>query len=202
MQDIAGTKPLNFHVALPQPPVRPPVTAVSAGADAGSAGTATDGRASGDSRRPGFASAPTDPRNAPPDRFTLAGPSPAFQASILEVERDFRNVLARIEATRAKAEADVVFGTRARDPAEERPPLPVSASPSAEAKRDGRKSLAPAEHDLKAAEPGDKPDARAEATRQQPPPVSTEEQETAATGEVAPEAGPRDPVGETEKAAA
>jgi hypothetical protein len=197
MQEIAGTKPLNFHVALPQAPVRPPVTAVSAGTDAGNAGTATDGRTSGDSR-PGSASSPTDPRNAPPDRFTLAGPSPAFQASILEVERDFRNVLARIEATRAKAEADVVFGTRARDPAEERPPLPVSASPSAETKREGRKSEAPAEPEGNAAPSKDEPVARAE-TAEEPPPVKSEAP--------APETAPQEPedgggTDEAEKAAA
>ena len=133
MQEIAGAKPLNFHVALPQPPVRPPVTMVAAGADAGSAGTATDGRASGDSRHPGSTPLPADPRASRPDRFTLAGPSPAFQASILEVERDFRNVLARIEATRAKAEADLAFGTRGRPAAEERPAAQAQAGPSAKA---------------------------------------------------------------------
>lgn len=130
MQEIAGAKPLNFHVALPQPPVRPPVTMVAAGADAGSAGTATDGRASGDSRHPGSTPLPADPRSSRPDRFTLAGPSPAFQASILEVERDFRNVLARIQATRAKAEADVVFGTNARPAVKERAaPQPPAGVP-------------------------------------------------------------------------
>jgi hypothetical protein len=131
MQEIAGAKPLNFHMALPQPPVRPPVTVVTAGADAGSAGTAADGRASGDSRHPGPAALPPDPRASRPDRFTLTGPSPAFQASILEVERDFRNVLARIEATRAKAEVDVVFGTQASTPDDENPgPAAASADPA------------------------------------------------------------------------
>ncbi|SLN57428.1 hypothetical protein AQS8620_02540 [Aquimixticola soesokkakensis] len=41
---------------------------------------------------------------APPERFDpdmLTGPTPAFQASILEVESDLRNVLARIESERA-----------------------------------------------------------------------------------------------------
>jgi hypothetical protein len=51
--------------------------------------------------------APSDPRDAlaQKPRFdvdTLTGPTPAFQASLLEVESDLRNVIARVEAKRAQ----------------------------------------------------------------------------------------------------
>ncbi|MBU2935465.1 MULTISPECIES: hypothetical protein [Pacificibacter] len=51
--------------------------------------------------------APTDPRDAlvqkqPLDADILTGPTPAFQASLLEVESDLRNVIARVEAKRAQ----------------------------------------------------------------------------------------------------
>lgn len=52
--------------------------------------------------------APSDPRDTytQKPRFdvdTLTGPTPAFQASLLEVESDLRNVIARVEAERAQA---------------------------------------------------------------------------------------------------
>lgn len=43
-----------------------------------------------------------DPRNS---EHIIAGPSPAFQASLLEVESDLRNVIAKVEARRTR-EAD------------------------------------------------------------------------------------------------
>lgn len=51
--------------------------------------------------------APLDPRDALAQRQhldvdTLTGPTPAFQASLLEVESDLRNVIARVEAKRAQ----------------------------------------------------------------------------------------------------
>lgn len=51
--------------------------------------------------------APSDPRSAATDkpRFdadTLTGPTPSFQASLLEVESDLRNVIAQVEAKRAQ----------------------------------------------------------------------------------------------------
>lgn len=51
--------------------------------------------------------APSDPRDTLTekphfDTDTLTGPTPAFQASLLEVESDLRNVIARVEAKRAQ----------------------------------------------------------------------------------------------------
>ena len=40
----------------------------------------------------------------------LTGPSPAFQASVLEMERDLKQTIARLEAARGKQESDVAMG--------------------------------------------------------------------------------------------
>lgn len=121
MQEIAGTRPLTYQLAPPPALARPPVTQVAGAAPGGGAGSATDGQGSlgagaGQSRDP--------LKWDRPDRFTLTGPTPAFQASILEVERDFRNIIARIEANRAKAEADEAFGLE--------PAVPAGASAATE----------------------------------------------------------------------
>ncbi|GAA3856290.1 hypothetical protein [Celeribacter arenosi] len=41
-------------------------------------------------------------RAARTDENVIAGPTPAFQASVLEVERDLKNVIARVEAKRTR----------------------------------------------------------------------------------------------------
>ena len=40
----------------------------------------------------------------------LTGPTPAFQASVLEMERDLKQTIARLEATRGKQESDAAMG--------------------------------------------------------------------------------------------
>ncbi len=40
----------------------------------------------------------------------LTGPTPAFQASVLEMERDLKQTIARLEAARGKQESDVAMG--------------------------------------------------------------------------------------------
>jgi len=40
----------------------------------------------------------------------LTGPTPAFQASVLEMERDLQQTIARLEAARGKQESDVAMG--------------------------------------------------------------------------------------------
>ncbi len=49
----------------------------------------------------------------------LTGPSPAFQASVLEMERDLKQTIARLEAARGKQESDVAMGTPERSEAPE-----------------------------------------------------------------------------------
>ncbi len=49
----------------------------------------------------------------------LTGPSPAFQASVLEMERDLKQTIARLEAARGKQESDVAMGTLERSEAPE-----------------------------------------------------------------------------------
>lgn len=45
----------------------------------------------------------------PIDESTLLGPTPAFQANVLELERDLRQAIERLESERARAEAEVAF---------------------------------------------------------------------------------------------
>jgi hypothetical protein len=63
------------------------------------------------------------------------GPSPAFEASLLEVESDFRNVLARLEAARGRAEMQAIDrGSPDPDP---------TSSASAEAPGSGSPAASP-----------------------------------------------------------
>jgi hypothetical protein len=39
-----------------------------------------------------------------PDPYALTGPSPAFEANVLDAERDLKTVLARLELARSQAE--------------------------------------------------------------------------------------------------
>lgn len=43
------------------------------------------------------------------DDSTLIGPSPAFQANVLELERDLRRAIERLESERSRAEAEAAF---------------------------------------------------------------------------------------------
>lgn len=45
----------------------------------------------------------------PIDESTLLGPTPAFQANVLELERDLRQAIERLESERARAEAELAF---------------------------------------------------------------------------------------------
>jgi hypothetical protein len=129
MFESAGHYPLNLQVLAVHPPVRPPIAPVQApAAGGGASGAETGGHAGGSDPRRGESSTRlSDPRlSTPPDRFTLTGPSPAFEASLLEAESGFRNVLARIEVARARIEAQRAFG---KDPAPAVAAAPVAKNP-------------------------------------------------------------------------
>ncbi|WP_172296748.1 hypothetical protein [Pseudoruegeria sp. HB172150] len=81
------------------------------------------------------------------DEFTLIGPSPAFQANVLELERDLQRAIERLEAERSRVEAEAAIkieraearadaAETARDTAEskarkpEKPVAPVQATPA------------------------------------------------------------------------
>ena len=52
-------------------------------------------------------------KDAVRDETVLTGPTPAFQASILEVEKDLRNVIARVEAKRTQQSDEAAIAPRA-----------------------------------------------------------------------------------------
>ncbi|WP_417249006.1 hypothetical protein [Celeribacter sp.] len=64
----------------------------------------------------------TDDRNtrkdARNDENVIAGPTPAFQASVLEVERDLRNVIAKVEARRTRQADEAAIAPRAPEASE------------------------------------------------------------------------------------
>jgi len=57
-------------------------------------------------------------RDAVRDDIVLSGPTPSFQASILEVEKDLRNVIARVEAKRTQQADEAAIAPRASSVAE------------------------------------------------------------------------------------
>lgn len=94
MSDSFGLNSIGpaSHAARPAP--QAPRPAIPALEDSRSSGTATDHSRS---RDPDVA-----PRR-PPALDPMPGPSPAFEASLLELETDLQSVIKRVEAAREKA---------------------------------------------------------------------------------------------------
>ncbi|MDF0596168.1 hypothetical protein [Psychromarinibacter halotolerans] len=81
------------------------------------------------------------------DDFTLIGPSPAFQANVLELERDLRRAIERLESERSRAEAEAALKI-------ERAEAQVEAAEDAKASAEiATPAPAPAPDVPKAAEP-------------------------------------------------
>lgn len=70
------------------------------------------------------------------DPAQIPGPSPAFQASVLELEQDLQNTIARVEAARGKRESDAAQGIRPPSP----PPETEEAANSRQDDRTGEYS--------------------------------------------------------------
>lgn len=113
MAEFSGIPPVGINsIVRPAPEAPPPAVPV---VEASLKGGGLSGRMSSDSRN---AASSGEHRRAEPgraDQDQLAGPSPAFQASILELELDLQNTIARVEAARGKRESDlagVTTGTK------------------------------------------------------------------------------------------
>lgn len=124
MLAIVGPIPISHHV----PPVAvaetQPAVPVAGGSRTGAAparaGRADDGRPAPEAaqRLPAQATVqglPAADSSAPdtlyaPDPYALVGPTPAFEANVLEAERDLKAVLARLEMARAQAEQNRIEG--------------------------------------------------------------------------------------------
>jgi len=119
MPDLAAMSPVAAIAARPLPPTSaPPVTGVAA---AGAAGGSRAGPGGEGGTGPGGEGTQLADRLVRQREFgpeTIPGPAPAFEASLLELERDLKAVLARLEALRsmraeeeaapAEAEAEAV----------------------------------------------------------------------------------------------
>lgn len=97
-----------------------------------------------------------------PDPNVLTGPSPAFQASVLELEQDLQNVIARLEAARGKRESDTAMG-----PVPDRQVDTKTGEPG----RGAVKAIDDAQHRAEAAERPDPPQAQSKATVAEPQPA-------------------------------
>lgn len=127
MLAIVGPIPISHHVppvaVAETPPAVPAAGGSRTGAAPARAGRADDGRpAPGAAQRlPAQAAVqglPDADSSAPdtlfaPDPYALVGPTPAFEANVLDAERDLKAVLARLEMARAQAEQNRIEG-RAR----------------------------------------------------------------------------------------
>lgn len=87
-----------------------------------------------------------EPRN---DENVIAGPTPAFQASVLEVERDLKNVIAKVEAKRTALADEAAIAPRASAPEASEPTFESGAGTPAATSSD----TAPVTTATKSAEP-------------------------------------------------
>ncbi len=133
MAEFNGIPPVgNSSVVRPAPMAPPPAVP---GVEASLKGGGLSGRMDAQGRAPGpgrtglqsSGTADEDrPRQA--DRDQLAGPSPAFQASVLELELDLQNTIARVEAARGKRESEMAGMTAGgRDTADADKPKETAA---------------------------------------------------------------------------
>lgn len=111
MAEFSGIPPLGLNsIVRPAPAAPPPAVP---GVEAGLKGGGLSGQMSSDARQsvPTRARAPEQAKaetgSGRPDPQQLAGPSPSFQASVLELELDLQNTIARVEAKRGRRESDI-----------------------------------------------------------------------------------------------
>ena len=89
------------------------------------------------------------------DKDVIAGPTPAFQASLLEVERDLRTVIARVEAKRTREADEGAIAPQSSEPREKREAneTPREAREARETRPTERRDEARREEPEKAPEP-------------------------------------------------
>ena len=145
MGDLAGILPIGGGGTSVRPNVEnstqavPAVQSSVAGqslAGQNGAGTSQDKG----QQRSGAETAPAFQRKSPVDPNAHAGPTPAFQVSVLEMDKDLQQALARLEAERAKpvndaaiapaVKADAVEEADVETPAESKPEEPRAIAPA------------------------------------------------------------------------
>jgi hypothetical protein len=117
MRALAAPSPLGYHVpplAFVEP--RPPAVA-RGGASGDAAGEEPAIRK--DAAAPASAPQPPDPALDP---YVLTGPTPAFEANVLDTQRTVQAILARVKLQQSRAETAKALGN---PPAE--PPAPAAA---------------------------------------------------------------------------
>ena len=136
MADFAALSPLasgvtsqNAPHATPAPAV-PPVEAALRGQASGGQMSQGNGNGAqgGQPDRPPMAK--LHPR---PDPHALTGPSPAFQARVLDLEKDLTQIIARLETARSLQEASRITAAPATAPAPRTTATPDGQFPNPDA---------------------------------------------------------------------
>ena len=146
MGDLAGILPIGGGGSTVRPHVETTTQAVpavqSSVAGQSLAGQNGSGGSQGKGQKSnGADTAPAFLRKSPVDPNAHAGPTPAFQVSVLEMDKDLQQALARLEAKHAKPEndaaiapapkAEAVAATRKEDVSEPAPEVKVEPSTDA-----------------------------------------------------------------------
>lgn len=108
MAEFTGIPPVGLNsIVRPAPEAPPPAVPKP---EAGLKGGGLSGQMSSNPRNPFTSRFSERQGQAWIDPGQHAGPSPAFQASVLELELDLQNTIARVEAARGKRESDIASG--------------------------------------------------------------------------------------------
>ena len=114
MGDLAGILPIGSGGSTVRPHVETTTQAVPAVQSTVAGQSLASQNGSGGSQGKGQKgtesdTAPAFKRKSPVDPNAHAGPTPAFQVSVLEMDKDLQQALARLEAERSKPENDAAI---------------------------------------------------------------------------------------------
>ena len=110
MSDFSATNPAGAfsYATRPAPPEHKPLQAEP------EPSARSDTLAAQSRDRPAQEQAQAEKERHDPN--TIAGPTPSFQASLLEIEADLQNAIKRIEAARSHAKTEAAIQPSPRDP--------------------------------------------------------------------------------------
>jgi hypothetical protein len=147
MAEFSGIPPVGINSIVRPAPVSPPPAIPDV--EPGLKGGGLSGQMMSNARQqvPGRArphdQVTPDPRRRGADPAQLAGPSPAFQASVLELELDLQNTIARVEAARGRRESEIAGVTtgQARAPDDNAPGADTRDATAKEPVKAGRNAV-------------------------------------------------------------
>ena len=150
MGDLAGILPIGGGGSTVRPHVESTTQAVpavqSSVAGQSLAGQNGSGGSQGKGQKSyGADSAPAFKRKSPVDPNAHAGPTPAFQVSVLEMDKDLQQALARLEAEHAKPENDAAIAPALKAEPVETPETEADVEPVIGTDENGNSTTEPVE---------------------------------------------------------